>query len=78
MHGFKLSHLTPITYTHIYGLKSAFPKGLEERVEELEIREELRPSCSIVEISQNAQKSPEDMRNLVTQTPVKDHQLMLV
>ena len=34
---------------------------------------------SIVEISQNTEKSPENLRRLaVTQTPVKSHQLMLV
>ena len=33
---------------------------------------------SIVEIGQNTEKSPEDLRRLVvTQTPVKDHQLTL-
>ena len=32
----------------------------------------------ITEIGQNTEKSPEDLRKLaVTQTPVKDHQLML-
>ena len=33
---------------------------------------------SIVEISQNTEKSPGDPRSLVTQTPVKDHLLTLV
>ena len=37
------------------------------------------PNSSIVEISQNTEKSPGDVRRLaVTQTPVKDHQLTLV
>ena len=32
------------------------------------------PNCSIVENSQNTEKSPGDLRRLaVTQTPVKDH-----
>ena len=34
---------------------------------------------STVEIGQNAEKSPEDLRRLgITQIPVKDHQLMMV
>ena len=37
------------------------------------------PNNSTVKISQNTEKSPGDLRRLaVTQTPVKDHQLMLV
>ena len=35
------------------------------------------PNYSIIEIGQNTEKSPGDLRRLaVTQTPVKDHQLM--
>ena len=37
------------------------------------------PSYSIIKIGQNTEKSPEYLRRLViTQTPVKDHPLMLV
>ena len=37
------------------------------------------PNYSIAEIGQNTEKSPEDLRRLaVTQTPVKNHQLMPV
>ena len=37
------------------------------------------PNYSIIEIDQNTEKSPGDLRRLdVTQTPVKDHQLMIV
>ena len=37
------------------------------------------PNYSIIEISQNTEKSPGDLRRLaVTQIPVKDHQLMLM
>ena len=37
------------------------------------------PNYSIVEVSQNVEKSPGDLRRLsVTQTQLKDHQLMLV
>ena len=37
------------------------------------------PNYSIAEIGQNSEKSPGDLRRLpVTQTPVSDHQLMLV
>ena len=37
------------------------------------------PDYSIVDNSQNTEKSPGDLRRLaVTQTPVKDHQLTLM
>ena len=37
------------------------------------------PNYSIVEISKNTKKSPKDLRRLaVTQSPVENHQLMLV
>ena len=37
------------------------------------------PNYSIIENGQNTEKSPRDLRRLaVTQTPVKDHQLMLM
>ena len=37
------------------------------------------PNYSVVEVGQNTEKSPGDLRRLtVTQTPVKDHQLTLV
>ena len=37
------------------------------------------PNYSIVNNAQNTEKSPEDLRRLVvTQTPVKDHQLKLM
>ena len=37
------------------------------------------PNYCIIEIAQNTEKSPRDLKRLaVTQTPVKDHQLMLM
>ncbi len=37
------------------------------------------PNYCIIEISQNTEKSPGDLRRLaVSQTPVKDHQLTLM
>ena len=37
------------------------------------------PNYSIIENGQNTEKSPGDLRRLaVAQTPVKDHQLMLI
>ena len=37
------------------------------------------PNYSIIKIGQNIEKSPVDLRRLaVTETPVKNHQLMLV
>ena len=32
------------------------------------------PNYSIVEVCQNTEKSPVDLKKFVTQTPVKDHQ----
>ena len=57
----------PIVTGALGTITKRFVKGLED----LEI--------SIVEIGQNTEKSPGDLRRLpVTQTPVKDHQLTLV
>ena len=51
-------------------------KGLVQGLEDLEIR---RRVVSIVEIDQNTEKSPGDLRSLaVTQTSVSNHQLTLV
>ena len=37
------------------------------------------PNNCIIEIGQNIEKSPEDLKRLViTQTPIRDHQLTLV
>ena len=36
------------------------------------------PDYSIIKIGQNIEKSPGDLKRLVTQTPVKVHQLTLV
>ena len=37
------------------------------------------PNCSIVEIGQNTEKSPGDLRKLaVTQTPIRNHRLTLM
>ena len=35
------------------------------------------PNYNIIENSQNTEKNPGDLRLTVTQTPVKDHQLIL-
>ena len=56
-------------------------KGLIQRLEDLEIMESVgdSPNYSIVKIELNTAKSPGDLRRLAaTQTPVKDHQLMLM
>ena len=56
-------------------------KGLIKRLEDLEIRGQVETIqiTAIIEISQNTEKSPGDLRRFaVTQTPVKDHQLMLM
>ena len=49
-------------------------KGLEKELEEFEISG--RIETILIEIGQNTEKSPRDLRRLVlTQTPVKGHQL---
>ena len=55
-------------------------KGLWKGLKNLEIRGRVRTIqiIYIIEISQNTEKSPGDLKRLVfTQTPVKDHQLKL-
>ena len=67
----------------VIGAHGRVTKGLQQGLEDLEIKRNKRTSLdhlnySIVEIGQNTEKSPEDLRRLaVTQTPVKDHQLTL-
>ena len=56
------------------------PQRLERRLEQLELRRQNRghPNYSIVEISQNTEKCPGDLKRLaVPQTPVKDNQFIL-
>ena len=57
-------------------------RDLGKRLELLEIRKEIdqnHTGYSIVEISQNTQRSVGDLRRFaVTQTPVKDHRLSTV
>ena len=57
-------------------------KGSVQGLEDLEINKRMsgnHPNYSIIEISQNTKKSPGDLRRLaVTQTPVRNHQLVLV
>ena len=54
--------------------------GLIKRLEELnKITSGDHPNYCIIEISQNTEMSPRELRRLtVTQTPVKDHQLTLM
>ena len=61
----------------VIGTLGTVSKGLVQGLEDLELRD--HPNDSIVELSQNTTKSPGDLRRLVvTQTPVKNHQLMVV
>ena len=54
-------------------------KGFGKNLEELEVRGRNKTSHTTVEISQNTQKSPGELRKLaVTQTPGKAQQLTLV
>ena len=54
-----------------------FSRNDPKRLEEFEIGD--HPNYSIVEVGHNTKKSPEDLRRLiVSQIPMKDHQLKLV
>ena len=58
----------------VIGALGTITKGLIQGLENLEISRTNRdhPNYSIVEISQNTEKSPSDLRRLlVTQTPAK-------
>ena len=57
------------------------PKGLVKGLRDLEIRGQVETiqTKNIIKIGQNTEKSPGDLKRLaVTQTPIKDHQLMLM
>ena len=59
------------------GAFATVTRGLLKGLEDLEIKG--RMDYHIIENSQNTEKSPGDLRRLViTQTPVKDHQLKLM
>ena len=61
----------------IIGALGTVTKRLTKGLEVLEIGD--HPNYCIIEISQNTEKSPGDLRRLtVTQTSVKDHHLMLM
>ena len=63
----------------VVGALGPIPKCLVWELEELEIRGREHPNYSIVEVGQNTEKSPKDLRRLVfTRTPVRDHQPTLV
>ena len=60
----------------VLGAFGTVTKGLLKGLEDLEVGGRVE---TIVENGQNTEKSPGDLRRLaVTQTPVKDHQLMLM
>ena len=61
----------------IIGALRTIPKGLVKGLEDLEIKGQVETIKT--KIGQNTKKMPGDLRRLaVTQTPVKNHQLMLV
>ena len=63
----------------VIGLLRTVTKGLIKWVKELEIRRWIETIQTFIEIGQNTEKSPGELRRLVvTQTPVKDHQLKLM
>ena len=56
----------------VIGVLGTVTKGLAQGQEDLEIKD--CPNYSIVEIGQNTENSPGDLRRLtVTQTPVENH-----
>ena len=65
----------------VIGALSTVTKELVQDLENFEIKRTSgnHPNYCIIEIGQNIEKSPGDLRRLaVNQTPVKDHQLMLI
>ena len=61
----------------VIGALGTITKGLLKSLEDLEVGD--YPNDSIVEISQNPETSPGDLRRIaVPQTPVKNHQLTLM
>ena len=63
----------------VIGALSTINKRLVQGLEDLEIRGPVETIKTIIEIGQNTEKSPGDLRKLaVTQTPVRDHQLTLM
>ena len=66
----------------IIGVLGTVTKELIQGLEDLEIRgrvSRVHSNHNIIEIGQNTEKSPGDLRRLaVTQTSVKDHQLKLM
>ena len=65
----------------VIGAFGTVTKGLLKGLEDLEVLKTSgdHPNYSIIENTQNTEKSPRDTRRLaVTQTPVKNHQLTLM
>ena len=63
----------------VTGALGTVTEELVQGLEDLEIRERVETIQTIIEIGQNTQKSPVNMRRLaVTQTSAKDHQLTLM
>ena len=64
----------------VIGILGTVTKGLIKGENDLEIRTSgVYPNYCIIEIGQNTEKRPGDMRKLaVTQTPLKDFQLTLM
>ena len=63
----------------VIGAFGIVTKGLLKGLEDLEVVGRVETIYCIIENGQNTEKSPGDLRRLaVTQTPVKDHQLMLM
>ncbi len=63
----------------VIGALGTVIKGLLKGLEDLEVGGRVGdyPNDSITENGQNTKKSPGDLRRLVSQTPVKNHQLTL-
>ena len=77
----KLWNMKVTIITIVIGALGTVIKGLIQEQDDLEIREwdGDYPNYCIIEISQNTVESPEDLRRLVvTQTPVKGYNLMLM
>ena len=62
----------------VVGALGTVTKRLVKRQEDLEIKGRVETNYSIVEIGQDTEKSPGNLRRLVIKIPVNDHRLTLM
>ena len=74
----KLWNMKVMVISFVFGTLASVIKGLVNGLEDIEITARVEIIHNIDEIGQNTEKSPGDLRRLVTQIPVKDHLLTLM